>query len=118
MRSTWGLPGRVLVGSTALVALVAGCGDDDDSSGDVEAYCAAVAEIDSSRDVPTVEQMEAIKDVAPDEISDDIDFVADAFIEGIENGNLEEVFEDEEVGARLENSIEPFEQENCPDNEE
>ena len=104
-----------------LGVLVAGCGDDDegasDDGGDVEAYCAAVAEMDGSDEAPTVEQLEAIRDVAPDEIADDIDVVVDAFIEAIESGDPEAVFADADVEERLTGVIEPFEEENCPNNE-
>ena len=115
---------RAALGAAAVVALLgaAGCGDDDDSGddagGSVEAYCDAVAAIELSDEPPTVEQMEAIRAAAPDEIADDIDVVVDAFIEAIESGEPESVFEDEDVTDRLEDTIEPFEEENCPNNEE
>lgn len=109
---------RALVGVAAMSMLVAACGDDDEEAGggDVAAYCAAVEEVEST-DEPTVEQIEAIRDAAPEEISDDIDFIADRFVEAIEAGDVESVFADEEVGRRLEESIEPFEEENCPNDD-
>lgn len=124
-RKTW-----MAIGLSAALLLGA-CGDDDDSEGDsttttteeeaaggdVEEYCAAVAELESTDEDPTVEQVEAIRDAAPDEIRAEIDLVVDAFVEGIESGDLNSVFGDPEVTQALEDVIEPFEEENCPENE-
>lgn len=112
---------RALVATAALAMLAAACGDDEesaDSGGDVAAYCAAVAEIEGEDSAPTVEQIEAVRDAAPEEIREDIDFVADRFVEAIESGEPDSVFSDEEVGRRLEEVIEPWEQENCPQTDE
>jgi hypothetical protein len=107
------------VGLTAALVLSA-CGDDDDvdegASDDVAAYCEAVAVVDATDDV-TVEQIEAVRDAAPEEISEAVDVVADAFVEGIEADDIESVFSDPEVNQALEDTIEPFEEENCPEDE-
>jgi hypothetical protein len=106
---------RAVVTLATIASFAAGCGDDDDDAGgDVAAYCAAVAEVEGEDDAPTVEQIEAIRRAAPEEIRDDVEVVADRFVEAIESGNPDSVFTDEEVTRRLTDAIEPFEEEHCP----
>ncbi len=106
--------------------LAVACGDDDDTeaaaddttttvaeaegAGDFEEYCEATAELDSQEGAPTAEQMERIKEVRPDEIGEDVDFVADAIIEA--DGDFGKVFGDPEVEERM-TAIEDWEGENC-----
>ena len=74
-------------------------------------YCAAVAAIDEES-APTVEQLEAIRAVAPGEIDADIEVVVDGFIEAIETGDFDTFFNDPEVQDEFQR-IEAFEVENC-----
>lgn len=115
---------RALGALCALGLLAAACGDDDDtgtSAGDTPAegetasddfadYCAASAELDEGDGPPTAEQFERIKGLAPDEISEDVEYVADAFIEA--DGDMGAVFSDAEVEERL-GTIEDWEAEHC-----
>jgi uncharacterized cupredoxin-like copper-binding protein len=115
---------RALGALCALGLLAAACGDDDDTgtsagdtpaegetaSGEFAEYCAATAELDEQDGPPTAEQMERIKGLAPDEISDDVEYVADAFIEA--DGDMGAVFSDPEVEERL-GTIEDWEADNC-----
>lgn len=111
--------------------LAVACGGDDDTDaaaddtsttaaeaegagGEFDEYCAATAELDSQESAPTAEQMEHIKDVRPDEIGEDVDFVADAIIAA--DGDFGKVFADPEVEERL-GAIEDWEGENCESEE-
>ena len=100
-KATVAVAAVVLVGSGALAA----CGDDDGD--DVQAYCDLSAELDEQEGPPSDEQLDEISDLAPDEISEEIDFVVDRF-----NEDGEAAFEDPEVGERFV-VIEGFETENC-----
>lgn len=120
---------------TAVAALCAfgllavACGDDDDTAavddtgttaaeaegGEFAEYCDATAELDSQESAPTAEQMERIKELRPDEIGEDVDFVADAIIEA--DGDFGKVFGDPEVEERL-TAIEDWESENCEGGDE
>lgn len=119
---------RALAALCAFGLLATACGDDDDTeaaAGDqttttvaegegagssIEEYCAATAELDDAEGPPTAEQMERIKELAPEEIAEDVEFVADAFIAA--EGDMGKVFSDPEVEERL-NPIEQWEDENC-----
>jgi len=108
--------------------LAVACGDDDDTDaaaddttttsapaadeagGEFAEYCEATAELDSQESAPTAEQMQHIKEVRPDEIGEDVDFVADAIIAA--EGDFGKVFGDPEVEERL-GAIEAWEGENC-----
>jgi hypothetical protein len=72
-------------------------------------YCAIAAELDAQEDFPSDEQLEELRAVAPDEIAEEINTVADALIEA-EDPLL--VFGDPVIGAAFE-PIETFEAENC-----
>jgi len=116
---------KALAAVCALGLVAVACGDDDDTTtdasattvaegeaagGEYEEYCTAVAEMEES-DGFDAAQFERIKETAPDEISEEIDYVADAFIES--EGDIGKVFADPEVEAKL-GPIEEFEEEHCP----
>lgn len=125
---------RALAALCAFSLLAVACGDDDDteaatddttadtvaegdaaSGEDFSEYCAATAELDEQDGPPTAEQMENIKSLAPEEIGEDVEFVADAFIEA--DGDFGKVFGDPEVEERI-GTIEEWEGANCEGGEE
>ena len=98
---------------TVVMVAAAGCGDDDDEAGgDVEAYCDLARELDAQEDFPTAEQLEALRDAAPDEIEENIDTVVEAFLAGIEEGDPAAAFGDPEVEEAF-GPIEEFEASEC-----
>jgi predicted Zn-dependent protease with MMP-like domain len=128
---------------TALLLFTA-CGDDDDTADDTTTtteaeaeeettttaaeagdgvnpefaeYCAAVEELDQAEEFGTVEQFEAIRAVAPDEIRDELNTAIDIIVAGIESGNPEAVFDDPALQEAF-GPIEAFEAENCGTEEE
>ncbi len=120
---------RALAALCAFGLLAVACGDDDDtdaatddtvaegeaaSGGAYDDYCTAIAEMEEA-DGFDAAQFERIKETAPDEISEEIDYVADAFIEA--EGDVGAVFADPEVEVKLE-PIEAFEEEHCDEGEE
>ncbi len=120
-RNAW----RVLAGAGALALVAAGCGDDededaastatteeaaDDAAEDEEAdegeeasdgadseYCQLSAELEEQESFPTNEQLEAIAAVAPEEISEEISLVVDAFLAANEAGDPGAAFADPAV---------------------
>jgi hypothetical protein len=101
----------MLISLLSLVLLGAACGDDDDGGGgrDVAAYCALSAQLDAQETLPTEEQFDELRELAPGEISDEINAIADGFEEqGVIFGGSEEA-------AELFDPIQAFEDENCPD---
>ncbi len=111
--------------AVAVLALVAaGCGDDDDEStgddagqeaaagGDVEAYCAIAAELDSQEEFPSAEQLAALAEAAPEAIKADVEFVVERFTAAIEAGDPASAFADPEVEEHFE-PIEEFETTEC-----
>jgi hypothetical protein len=131
MRSRAARSSRILValaacGSLALTAC--GSDGDGDSGGgdDVEAFCAALAESVES-DVETtaeedLEQLQAIADSAPGEVSDAMDTVVDIFeqLQGIdfETATEDELAEFEELLPTFEEAtadVEDYARDNCPD---
>ena len=129
-----------MVGGVAVLAgVVAGCGDDDDSSseGDVERYCELVDELDQAgseafeslegdetatdEDFAEAERQfiednadafEELEEVAPDEIADDIDTLLEAQAERAAGGEQEETSEDV---SDAEERVGEFEDEHCTD---
>jgi len=102
-------------GATALamaMVVAAGCGDDEESSGDVEAYCDIARELDQQEDFPSEEQLGEIRDTAPEEIKTEIDTVVAALLEGIEAGDPAAAFGDPEVEESF-GPIEEFEAAEC-----
>ncbi|MGH2684034.1 MAG: hypothetical protein ACRDJP_01015 [Actinomycetota bacterium] len=99
----------------ALLTPLAACGGDDDGGGSIQAYCDFSRSLDEQEDFPTDDQLDELSDTAPDEISDDVEFLVDRFREANDNpAEVEEVFQDEEVNEAIEN-VEAFEEENCAD---
>lgn len=105
---------KAVAGVAALAMVVAACGDDEseDAAGDVEAYCALAAELDEQDSFPTAEQLEALRDAAPEEIRAEIDVVVPAFLEATEAGDPFAAFEDPVVEENI-GVIEAFEEETC-----
>ncbi len=117
---TW----KVAVAATAALALVAaGCGDDDEATTETTAadtendidpefadYCAIAIQLDEQEDFPSTEQLESLRGVAPDEISEEIDVVVDAFLAAGDDpfAAFEEPGVDEAFGP-----IEDFEADHC-----
>jgi hypothetical protein len=113
---------RRLIGVVAVpLLLLAACGNDDDTAatddgedaaaeGEAAAYCEASAALDDQEQMPTNEQFENLKAVAPEEIREDVEYVADAFIAA--DGDFGQVFADPEVNERFAN-IEAYEAEVC-----
>ena len=91
-----------------MVLPAAGCGDDS-GCGDVAAYCDKSAELDAADGLPSDADLDEIKDLAPSEISDQVDVLVDAFRDegeaAFENAGEEFIA----AGA----AIEEFEAENC-----
>jgi hypothetical protein len=133
MRSRPARSTRILIALTACGSLaLAACGSDgdgDSGSGggdDVEAFCAALAESVES-DVETtaeedLEQLQAIADSAPGEVSDAMDTVVDIFeqLQGIdfETATEDELAEFEELLPTFEEAtaeVEDYARDNCPD---
>lgn len=98
----------VLAASAMIVLLAAGCGDDS-GGGDVAAYCDKSAELDAADGLPSDADLDEIKELAPSEISDQVDVLVDAFQDegeaAFENAGEEFIA----AGA----AIEEFEAENC-----
>jgi uncharacterized cupredoxin-like copper-binding protein len=129
---------KVVIGLASMALLVAACGDDDedegttdttaatedtaatDDTGDAggdfviapedEEYCTIAIQLDEQEDFPTTEQLESIRAAAPEEISDAIDTVVDAFQAAGDDPFA--AFENPEVEAAFD-VIEPFEAEHC-----
>ena len=117
-----------VVASVTAMALLAGCGGDDGRDGgperaaggtgttsagtDASAYCEAARELDEQDSFPTVEQLDELVDIAPDEIKADVEFVVGRFKEGIEAGDPASAFADPEVERRME-PVEAFEAREC-----
>ena len=123
--------------SLALVATA--CGDDDDATtaaedetsetteaaADTQEYCDFVEEMDSQDGPPTEAQLEKIKELRPDEIGEETDRVADAFLAA--DGDFGKVFSDpsieedlgvmEEHDARVCGFETPEDEEDEPDTE-
>jgi hypothetical protein len=130
MRPRASRPTRILIGLTACGSLaLAACGSDGDSGGgggDVEAFCAALAETAES-DLDTTEeedlaQVRAIADSAPSEISDAMDTLVDAFEQlqafDFENATEEQMEEFGELLPAFEEAttaVESYARDNCPD---
>ncbi len=118
-------PIRLVTGLALGAALtIAGCGDDD-GGGSTEEFCEQISTLADSGGDTTEEEdfaaIQAIADVAPDEISDDMDQVVDAF-EQFQSFDPESASEDEmaefvELAASIDEAgtrVEEFSIENCP----
>jgi hypothetical protein len=112
---------RRLIGVVAVpLLLLAACGNDDDTAatdngedatGEDSEYCQLAVELTEQEDFPSEEQLERYKELAPEEISEDAQVVADAFIEAGPEG-FGEIFANQDVMDRLER-IDEFEAEEC-----
>jgi hypothetical protein len=133
MRSRPARSTRILIALTACGSLaLAACGSDGDSGGDsgggddVEAFCAALAESAES-DLDTteeedLEQLQAIADAAPGEVSDAMDTLVDIFEQlqsiDFETATEDELAEFEELLPTFEEAtaeVEDYARDNCPD---
>ena len=121
-------PIRLAVGLAAVSALtLAACDGDSDSSGsNTDAFCEEITALAGSGDDTTEEEgleaFRSIADVAPDEISDEMDQLVEAF-EQLQTFDPEAASEDEiaEFVAIAEgldeasSTVEQFARDNCPD---
>jgi hypothetical protein len=82
--------------------------DDSDGGGEFAGYCALVADLDAQEGSPTPEQLEELRELAPEEISAEINAIVDGFLE------QGAAFFGSEEAAELFEPIEAFEAENCP----
>ena len=115
----WSKTGRAVASLAALAALATvttACGDDDDAAtadgDDTEAFCEVALEIDAQEDFPSIDQLERYRDAAPDEIREEAELVAAAFIDATRAGDMFVAFEAEGVDEAFE-VIEPYEEETC-----
>jgi hypothetical protein len=136
MRSRPARSTRILIALTACGSLaLAACGSDGDGDSgggsggggdDVEAFCAALAESAES-DLDTteeedLEQLQAIADSAPGEVSDAMDTLVDIFEQlqaiDFETATEDELAEFEELLPTFEEAtaeVESYARDNCPD---
>lgn len=120
---------RLLAAFTCLALVAVACGDDDDEAATADEtttttaaegegegdgadseYCQLAEEMDSQDGPPTPEQLEAIREAAPEEIKAEADFVVDAFIAA--EGDFGKVFSDPAVEENL-GAIEEYDAEVC-----
>ena len=124
-------------GVAVLAGVVAGCGDDDDSSSgeDVERYCELIDELDQAGDEAFAdleddadatdedfaeaerqfiedneESFDELRDVVPEEIADDLDVLLEAQADRAAGGEQEEASKEAETA---EQRIGEFEADNC-----
>lgn len=118
----------VAVAATVALGLVAaGCGDDDadeattttaaeaagedrDIDPEFADYCEIAIELEEQEEFASPEQLETIRDRAPEEIEEEIDFVVDAFLAAGDDPFA--AFDDPEVEAAF-GPIEAFDAEHC-----
>lgn len=118
------------IGVAACLALVAvACGDDDDETtaateetsetteapaegaeGAESEYCRLATELDQQDDMPSPEQLEALRDAGPDEIQAELDVVVEAFLAA--EGDIGKAFSDPAVEENL-GAIEDYEADVC-----
>jgi hypothetical protein len=108
---------RLLAALAVTPLLVAGaCGDDDDSAsgeGSIEQWCTASDEMEQMTSEPTDAEWDELADAAPDEISDDVDYLIEKIKEvGDDEEAQLELIGDEEFMERSER-VEDFTDENC-----
>lgn len=143
MSTTRSFPVRLGVAALALTLVSTACGDDDTTTADDptvedttvddgefavapehEEYCTFIEELDNQEDLPSEEQLEELKELRPDEIGEETDMVADAFLAS--DGDIGQIFSDpaieEAFGAMEEHDarvcgFEPPEEEEEPDTE-
>lgn len=110
---------KVVAGAAAMALVVAGCGDDGDDAAGTDTtedpnaeYCALAQELDQQEEFFTAEQLEQLREAAPEEIREEADLVVPIFIEAIEAGDPFAAFDDPVVEENLQ-AIEDFEAEAC-----
>ena len=132
MRQSTSRPIRLAIAlaATSTLALTA-CGDDDGGEGggggaSAESFCDEIAALgetgDDATDEQILESLRSVADVTPDEISDEMGQLVDAF-EQLQSFDPETASEEEmgrfvEMAGELDAasaSIEEFAVENCPD---
>lgn len=117
---------RMFAALTCLSLVAVACGDDDDEAATADEttttaaegegagadgeYCQLAAEMDAQEAPPTIEQLEALRDVKPEEIATEIDVVVDAFVAA--DGDFGKAFSDPAVEENL-GPIEEYEAEVC-----
>lgn len=105
----WPIAAALVIASLAFVA----CGDDDDgsaSSAELAAFCTKAAETNQPGTLPTPELLAEYQALAPDEISDPVTVLVDAFAAAGDDPAA--AFSDPEVIAAIE-QITEFESEQC-----
>lgn len=89
---------------------------DESASGDVSAeaadYCELATQLDEQEDFPSIDQLQALAESAPEEIREDVAFIVERFMEAEGEQEVFAMFSDPEVQERLE-PIEAFEIEEC-----
>lgn len=99
--------------ATIAVVLLAGtasaCGDDDDDAA-FAGYCEIARTLNEQEQFPTTEQLEEIRDVAPEEIADEVEVVVDAFVDA--GNDPFAAFDDPDVEEAM-GPIEAFDEERC-----
>lgn len=118
---------KAIAAVCAFGLLAVACGDDDDTEAsatdesstpapegeaagaEYQEYCDAVAAMDQAEEFDPA-HFEGVRDAAPEEIREEIDYVADAFIEA--EGDVGQVFADPQVEEMF-GPIEQFEAEHC-----
>ena len=104
---------RTVLGAMVVLAVVtAGCGDDNDTAAGNEAYCDLARELDAQDEFADKEQLEAIRDAAPDEISDEAETAVEILLPAIKTDDPEAAFDDPELREAIE-VIEAYEAEHC-----
>jgi hypothetical protein len=104
---------KLVAGAAALAVVAVGCGDDDEStSASVDEYCELARQLDEQEDFPDAEQLEALRDAAPEEIRDEAELVVPLLLEAIEAGDPFAAFADPVVEENL-TVIEAFEADEC-----
>jgi uncharacterized cupredoxin-like copper-binding protein len=123
---------KAIAAVCAFGLLAVACGDDDDTEASApdesstsapegeaagsehQEYCDAVAAMEEAEEFDAA-NFERIRDAAPEEIREEIDYVADAFIEA--EGDIGKVFADPQVEEML-GPVEEFEAEHCAGGDE
>lgn len=84
----------------------------DSETADAGDYCELAAQLDEQDGPPSIEQLQALVESAPEEIREDVTFVADRLMEAGDGSEMFAVFNDPEVQERF-GPIEAFETEEC-----
>lgn len=104
--TTW----AAMIAVVLLVGTTAACGDDDDDAAALTDYCELARTLDEQERFPTTEQLEGIRDAAPEEVAQEVNIVATALIDAGEDPFA--AFEDPDVERAME-AIEAFDAGEC-----